>query len=323
MKLTKKTAYLQLHRICDQDCIFCAQPTNGKYLNFWEITQQIDYYHTEWYTDIIFSGGEPSMSPYFFETLKYCRELGLEMRILTNGHMFEDKEFAKKSLEEWLHSYHISLHSHIERIHDTMVKKEWSYKRSLRAMNNILLYWWELTINITINNYNVSYFPKTILFFLKMFPDLKGFIINNLETSQITSKYYGVIASLGDIKKIIIPAIEYIQSYDKDVRIERVPMCYMRWYEHLSTDVEYSLMDEVKYLHYLDDNTISGELTRDTFSADYTYWDNCNSCDLKWICAWLDGIGKHYSQDDFISQSLSQTEFRDLQNNISHFLKTG
>jgi hypothetical protein len=61
-----------------------------------------------------------------------------------------------------------------------------------------------------------------------MFPGLKGFIINNLETSQITSRYYGVIASLGDIKKIIIPAIEYIQSYGKDVRIERVPMCYMR-----------------------------------------------------------------------------------------------
>lgn len=320
MEKTQKTAYLQLHRICDQDCIFCAQPTNGKYLNFWEIQKQIDFYISEWYSEIIFSWWEPSMSPYFFETLEYCKKKNMHMRILTNWHKFMNSEFAKKSIQAWLHSYHISIHSHIESIHDSMVKKQWSYKRSLQAMMNILKYGGKLTVNITVNSYNVKYFPKMIHFFLKNFHTLDGFIINNLETSQITSRYYSVIASLWDIKKIIIPSLQLILDQHKNVRVERVPMCYLRGYEHLSTDVELSLMWEVKYLHYLDAQTSSWELNSDTFSADYTYGKACNSCDLKEICWWIAWLWEHYNEEDLYTQRLTEEEKERLYTYINNFL---
>jgi MoaA/NifB/PqqE/SkfB family radical SAM enzyme len=96
----QKTAYLQLHRICDQDCIFCAQPTNGKYLNFSQISDQIDYYILQGYTGIIFSGGEPTMSPYYFDTIDYCFERKVSMRILTNGHMLASSSFALRSIKQ-------------------------------------------------------------------------------------------------------------------------------------------------------------------------------------------------------------------------------
>ncbi len=304
----QKTAYLQLHRICDQDCIFCAQPTNGKYLNFSEISDQIDYYILQWYTGIIFSGWEPTMSPYFFDTISYCREKNISMRILTNGHMLADADFARRSIDAWLSSYHISLHSHVETIHDAMVKKSWSYRRSLEAMTNILRLGWDLTINITINSYNVTYFPKMISFFLKNFPKIDGFIVNNLETSQITSTYFWVIADLQDIKKIIIPTLDLIVASWKEVRVERVPMCYMRWYEHLSVDVEYTILGDEKYLHYLDDTTTSGVLDSSTHSADYTYWSACKACDLKKICSGIVWIWTHYKESDLYTQKVSKDE---------------
>jgi MoaA/NifB/PqqE/SkfB family radical SAM enzyme len=230
------------------------------------------------------------------------------MRILTNGHMLASSSFALRSIKQWLQSYHISLHSHIESIHDAMVKKPWSYRRSLEAMKNIIKSWWSLTINITINSYNVKYFPKMILFFIKNFPQIEGFIVNNLETSQITNKYFWVIADLKDIKEIIIPTLKIIEESWKEVRVERVPMCYMRWYEHLSVDVEYTILGDEKYLHYLDDTTVSGVLDSSTHSADYTYWQACKWCDLQKICSGIVGVGTHYKEEDLFTQKVSEQE---------------
>jgi 2-iminoacetate synthase ThiH len=51
----KKIAYLQLHRICDQECLFCAQPSNGASLDEDSLKKQIQLFHTEGYSKIIFS----------------------------------------------------------------------------------------------------------------------------------------------------------------------------------------------------------------------------------------------------------------------------
>lgn len=314
MKKWKKIAYLQLHRICDQDCIFCAQPTNWNYMNFLEIKKQIDFYISKWYDWIIFSWWEPTISPFFFETIKYCNEKKLDMKILSNWHKFEDEEFVKKSIEFWLKKFHISIHSHNEKIHDALVKKNWWYKRSLKSMKNIIKLWWSLTINITINNYNVDFFPKSILFFIKAFPSLDWFIINNLETSQIKSTYFWVIAPLEKVYKIAKKTLDIIIKNNKRVRIERVPLCYIRWYEHLSADIEFSLFNERKFLHFLD-NSLSGELNKNTFSAEYTYWKNCLKCDFRWICSWLEWIWKHYKEEDLYTQKITKQDILNIKRN--------
>lgn len=312
MNKWKKIAYMQLHRICDQDCIFCAQPTNWNFMDFEEIKKQINTYINDWYKDVILSWWEPSMSPYFFDTLRYCNKKGIELSILTNGHMFQDDIFSEKSIKLGLKKYHISIHSHIKEIHDKIVVKEGSYIRSLKAMNNILIHWWNLTINITINSKNIKFLDKTILFFIKLFPKLDWFIINNLETSQIKPRYYWIIAKLNDIKIIIKQVLQTILDYNKKVRIERVPMCYIRWFEHLSTDIEFTINDEEKYLHYLDWNTRSWVLSKETCSSDYTYWNNCIKCDLNKICSWMEWLWIHFDENDLITQKLTKEEYEKI-----------
>jgi MoaA/NifB/PqqE/SkfB family radical SAM enzyme len=114
------------------------------------------------------------------------------MTILSNGHRFAEYDFAKKAIESWLKDYHISLHSHIPSIHDALVKKEGSLKRCFMALHNLLKLWAHVTINITINAYNVAYFDKLITTILTKFPKVSGFIINNLETTQIPPSNYHV-----------------------------------------------------------------------------------------------------------------------------------
>ena len=304
----KKIAYLQLHRICDQECIFCAQPSNGAVLNFQNIKNQVDTYKEEWYSKIIFSWGEPSLNKDFFQVISYVQSLWIEMTILSNGHMFENFDFAKKSLSLGLVNYHISLHSHIPAIHDKLVMKAWWLKRCCSALRNLLFLGAHVSINVTINAYNVSYFDKLILSIIKTFPQIEGFIINNLETSQIPENHHHVIAQLDQMKTTIPKSLQIIIDAGKRVRIERIPMCYIRWYEYLSTDLEYTQWDEQKYLHYLGEMRNSGELNKNTYLHDSKYSPSCSRCDLYGLCAWMEWLHKHYNPEDLFPQVVSEEE---------------
>lgn len=319
MNQGKKEAYIQLHRICNHDCIFCAQPTNGLFLTYNDITKQIDDFQKEGYTWLIFSWWEPTLSPFYFDAVEYAISEWFEIRLLTNGDSMSDKNFAKKSISKGLLDYHISIHSHIEKIHDSLVKFKGSYKNSLKAMYNIVKFGGKLTINITINSYNVWYFDKTIDFLLKVIPWIEWFILNNLETSQIEAKHFWVIARLEDIALTIPQSLQLIIDAWKSVRIERVPMCYIRWYEHLSTDIEYTVLWEKKYLHYLEDQREWGEINDKTCSAHYTYWKNCESCWLKNICTGMEWLWKHYDESELITQKVNKDEMDQIMLNIDNY----
>jgi molybdenum cofactor biosynthesis enzyme MoaA len=203
------------------------------------------------------------------------------MTILSNGNRFCEPEYAKKAISAGLESYHISMHSHIHSIHDALVKKEGSLERCFKALQTLLSLGAHITINITINSYNVAYFDRLIATILRFFPDIDGFIINNLETSQIPKHYHSVIASLESIEKTIPRALSLIEASGKRVRIERVPMCYIRGFEHLSTDLEYTIGGEEKFLHYLGEFRESMELHRENYMNSQKYGKQCAKCDLK------------------------------------------
>lgn len=304
----KKIAYLQLHRICDQECLFCAQPSNGSVLDFESIKKQIDTYIENGYSKIIFSWGEPSLNKDFFQVIEYTRSRGIEMTILSNGHRFADYTFAKRAVEAWLIDYHISLHSHIEKIHDSLVKKEGSLKRCFQALTHLLSLWAHVTINITINAYNVIYFDRLIRTILKLFPKVSGFIINNLETTQIPKHHYHVIAPITLIQKHIPKALEILEASGKKYRIERVAMCHIRGFEHRSTDLEYLIEWEEKYLHFLGESRISHEVTWENYVHEKKYGPACQSCDLKGLCAGQEWLYIHYNPDTLIPQKVPQSE---------------
>lgn len=312
----KKIAYLQLHRICDQECVFCAQPSNGSVLDFKAIKKQIDDFVSDWYTKIIFSWGEPSLNKDFFEVIAYGKSLGIEMTILSNGHKFSEYDFAKRAIECWLLQYHISLHSHIASIHDALVKKPWSLKRCFRALHNLLALSAHITINITINAYNVSYFDKLIKAILKEFPTIHGFIINNLETTQIPKEHYSVIAKLSDIKKTIPSTLKIIEDSGKKFRIERVPLCYIRGFEHHSTDLEYVIDGEEKFLHYLWESRVSHKVKKENYVHSSKYGESCFQCDLKWLCAGQEGLNIHYFPLELIPQKVSNIEKENIIKNF-------
>jgi hypothetical protein len=109
--------------------------------------------------------------------------------------------------------------------------------------------------------------------------------------------------------------MSYLESTGRTSRVERVPLCYMRWFEHFSTETRKIVKDEERIVHFLDEREIVKQKS-EWFIHDK--WTECESCDLNAICAgiWMKraatmGWTNHPAHYDFVAykpQKLSREE---------------
>ena len=314
-------AYLQVIRICNQKCIFCAQPSNGKVASFDQLKTQIDMYVEKDYQGIIINWGEPTLHPDIIKIIQYSRSQGLFVKMITNGIRFSDEDFVKKCSFAWLQHVHISIHSCIANVENFLMR--WDvYNKQILWLYNVLKYakipvW----INIAMNNYNIRHLDKTVLFFLRFWVD--GFIINQLEVNEVYPEYLSrLLFRLEDMRDPLSKALGYVKLYNKNARVSRVPMCYMVWYESYSRDIEYTIQNSKTYTHYLNSEE---EQHKESFETDSQTWQkidaqipwhekrtrtlSCEKCSLSDICSWYDLLDYLYdSSDPLIPRLLSSQE---------------
>src|SRR3989304_7805846 len=107
-----KLGYIQITRTCGQECLFCSNPANGKVIDFAAAKKAVDDYIIRGYTGIIWTGGEPTLSPRLAELIAYAHERGIHSRIITNGQRLSDRMYFKKLVDAGLAHVNISLFSH-------------------------------------------------------------------------------------------------------------------------------------------------------------------------------------------------------------------
>ncbi len=86
---------------------------------------------------IQFSGGEPTIYPYFFESMKLAKELGFShVQCATNGLAFNDIEFAYKAKESGLHTLYLQMDGTQDSVYKAVRGEElWAHK--LKCIENV------------------------------------------------------------------------------------------------------------------------------------------------------------------------------------------
>jgi MoaA/NifB/PqqE/SkfB family radical SAM enzyme len=148
-------------------------------------------------------------------------------------------------------------------------------------------------INTVINHYSQNHLDITVKFLTKQFPKLQHFVWNNLDPLMMR-KTETAMSTLPDYDAVEMPlrrAMEHLSSTDRTFRVERLPLCYMRGFEHFSTETRKLVKDEERMVHFLDQRDIVHQRTHE-FRHDYA--PECQTCDLYDICA---GIWMHDPTD--------------------------
>lgn len=278
--------YIQVNRHCNNACHFCSNPSNGNNISYEKWIEIIDDFVKRKYKGVIFTGGEPTLSPDLARWIEYTNKVGIESRIISNGMMCASYAYTEKLARAWLELIHFSVYSFNPKIHDFLTDTPGSWKRLMLSIKNAQTLWIRVQINTAINHYNQNHLDITVKFLVKQFPSLRHFVWNNLDPMMMrkTATALSTLPDFAAFEKPLNKAMTYLRDSGRTFRVERVPLCYMRWFEANSTESRKIIKNEERIVHFLDEREIVEQ------KAEWFYHDKgkeCESCDLSPICAWV------------------------------------
>lgn len=283
--------YIQITRICNQECLFCSNPSTGKIIGVDEAKKTVDDYVKMGYAGLIWTGGEPTLYPHLAELIRYAKNKGIHSRLITNGQKISDFKYFKKLADAGLDHVNISLFSHRPKVQALLTKKKDSFKNIIAALKNAEKLGVIVNINTVINRYNSDHLSELVKFIVKEFPFVRHFVWNNMDPlMNRASKNIDTIPTLNGFELELHRAMKFLEQNGRTFRVERVPLCYMAEYGDRSTETRKIVKEEERSVHFLDDPR--GRIRQ-------TEWrhgkaDCCEVCKLNGICAGLWQMDKYY-----------------------------
>lgn len=105
---------------------------------------------------VILMGGEPLLSPDFFEISCSAASMGFHVSMISNGQLISDLNFAQRLRECGLSVVTFSLYSLDPQIHDRLTRVRGSQEKTLRAIDYCREAGIEVTINSLLTNENIQ-----------------------------------------------------------------------------------------------------------------------------------------------------------------------
>jgi MoaA/NifB/PqqE/SkfB family radical SAM enzyme len=301
--------YVQITRECKQNCRFCSNPPTGQILSLEKGKKLIDYYIKKGCDGLVFTGGEPTLSPYLLDFIKYAKNRKIPNRIVTNGQKLADPAYLKSLKEAGLNHLHLSIYSVREKIQDFLTRNPGSFKNILKAFNNLeKVPGITVDINTVINHYNSDHLLENVQFISENFPFINHFVWNNLDPSTARAqKNKDTIPKLGEFELSLHQAMTYLSKHKKTFRVERVPLCYLTNFEHISTETRKIVKKERRSTFFLDEKRFVNEKDW-AHKWGYSKADCCNYCFLETICVGLFKKDKYYSSKELYPVFVSKEE---------------
>ena len=301
--------YIQVNRHCNNACHFCSNPSNGNNISYERGIELIDDFITRKYRGVIFTGGEPTLSPDLPKWIHYTVEKGIENRMISNGMMCSSPDFMKRLADAGLELVHFSVFSCHEKVHDFLTDTPWSWKKLMMSITNALNNGIRVQINTVMNHYNQDHLDKTVRFLVRHFPQIRHFVWNNLDPEMMrkTDTAWSTLPDYDKFSLSLTKAMAFLESTGRTFRAEKVPLCYIRGFEWASTETRKIVKDEERIVHFLDFREMMHE----------TQWwhekdQACNTCDLKNICSGIYEREKYYHYVHVYPQKLTHKEKQEI-----------
>jgi radical SAM protein with 4Fe4S-binding SPASM domain len=151
---------------CNNNCSHCynARPRNYPELSLEEWKRVIDQVWTLRIPHIVFTGGEPTLSPNLPELVAYAESQGLITGLNTNGRKLADAEFVQSLVDAGLDHVQVTLESHDPAIHDKMVAARGAWQETVAGIKNVLASRLYVMTNTTLLTHNSPTIEATLQF---------------------------------------------------------------------------------------------------------------------------------------------------------------
>ncbi|MBI2134848.1 radical SAM protein [Candidatus Woesearchaeota archaeon] len=293
---------LEINRFCNQRCVFCSNPPKGGELGFDEIKKRMLKMKDEGVTDLMITGGEPTLKRDLAEILELAQSLDFdEITIQTNGSTLhtEDRVKMLSRFREIL-KVNVSFHASDRELFGELSQAPHTYDNTLKSLENLGKYNISTHITIVIQKSNYRHLKSHIQFIRKNFPFIRHFSFNFIDPIYNAWENKWTVPTFTESEKYIHEAFEYIIGSNCTFRIEKMPLCHLRGFEHYQSNLRRHLFDETRVCSFL---RIKSDYDYESFlklkplwkkeegKSEFFYAPQCSECNLKTICP---GINSNY-----------------------------
>ena len=189
--------------------------------------------------EIDLSGGESSIHKNWFEILNYCKEIGFKnISTLTNGSRFANFEFMKKSKEHGLSELLISLHGWDAESHALIVKRNGSFDKILKAIENAKQLNIRVRLNCTVTHFNAHSLKK----YAELVNEINPYQINFLPLNYWDDAKLMKPESYELLSQNIKESIDLINK-KIEINVRYIPYCFMEGYEKYVVGIYQHIFD--------------------------------------------------------------------------------
>jgi MoaA/NifB/PqqE/SkfB family radical SAM enzyme len=293
----RDSAYLQITRKCNNQCVFCSNPQFEKDYTLKEAKNRVIEFKKQGIGHLFITGGEPTIVPFLAELIKFIKEQNMDTSIITNGVNLCEKQLVTQLYNAGLRTLHVSIHSCREEIADSLAQKNGHLKKTIEGVKNCLDQKINVNVNSTINSKNCNHLSENVEFFIKRFPEIKHFVFNALDPGKADGNMKSragdnpwVVAKLTDMELELQKMVTILKKNNKTFRIERVPLCYMAGFEEFSTETRKIIKDEEYICSFIEENS-KNQIRKVLPKQLRTKVECCKICFFNEICA---GIQQEY-----------------------------
>ncbi|MBN1899549.1 MAG: radical SAM protein [Spirochaetes bacterium] len=223
---------------CINKCIFCSssdsiETFHDHPLDYKKIISLLKEKRKK-FNSVHFTGGEPTLYPFFGQLVERAKQMGYKIAVGTNGAGFADKRFCTRTAS-FISEVCFSFHGHTAALHNLHTQNKKSFDIVNRAVKNLSEFDLYLMSNTVITKYNAGHLDK-ILSFLKK-KKIKQVLLSNLAPEGRGLKNYRrILVRLKEIEKMVPGLVKLADDLGLVLRFFGLPACILGEYAEHSND---------------------------------------------------------------------------------------
>jgi len=286
--------YIQVTRVCNQRCLFCSNPENQRLVGAAEFRAQVRDLARSGHDGVLLTGGEPTLHPSLPELVRIATRAGLAARLITNGQETSRPGVLAALRRAGLRHLHVSLHSHLAAVQDRIARRRGSRDRIARTLRLAARLGITADVNIVLCSLNVPHLQRTAAWLVRRFPHVRHVVFNGVDphTNRVAENPW-IVPKLSDLELPLARTLDALHRAGRTFRVERVPLCYLGGWAHVSTETRKIVKGEARVIFFLDEK---GRFAGTSFRYDKAAC--CRVCTVEGICAGLYSMDRHYASSE-------------------------
>jgi len=297
-------ADIKLGYTCNNHCVHCVitdQRDHARRIRgdsdrgTAEVLRELADAHHRGYSDVVVTGGEPTIRKDLPVILERARDLGFRLHIQTNGRMLAHRPLAER-LAPIRAVYAVALHGPTAQIHDRVTETPGSFEQTVAGIRNLRALEQRVIGKMVLSRYNADAQTATIGLLLSLGVDTINVAFPHaLGTAR--ERFDEVVPRYRDI---LPDAHRALTRYGQQATLfyEAVPLCLMGGFEHHVAEYACKPLQGRAVHKQLDMETRDWRRAR---SEQKCKFEGCARCRFDPVCEgpWRE-YPEHFGDEEFV-----------------------